>query len=852
MDDLDDKMREAYEAGRQNGQALNLLSNWCEHAEFCRSGGIGMLEAETGLPIGHMGMQCKYSKQSTTYSWLLQDSIYSFYKSSCIDCKERVPVGVPNILEFIVPRMQEEEKRKLQAIQHAELKKKAQNERRLKRLELRPTLSFEETFVLDLLDELDVDGIASDDPRLEKFAHLAPEVFTPRIVDLLLQAVVGDDYLPYSTHAANALLNACIDEAKKLPVALFLIQRSSISPSTINVVLSNVDTLRVNQLEIALRGFALLATKSAPDPFIFSDQLRQVDSDPLKRLFDARKTDLTEALSRLFSRKESISIQTATRALIGINDSSLLTHFLRDIVALLMRRRLLLPEEGSDSNVIHFLRKAASLCLLQIPESTDKVIQSYLTDNDPVGFDESNRIYDSAIRLVKSDTRIEDVHKVAFKRLLWAAIESPDNHRNRALDTFRYTKSELSTLALDSFDDLIGAAATLSEKYEHVGKEGALEVPYSFSDRIEQSNKKREISSLQSSLVNLAALGAKCRGQKGIEDFLSLYRKLPKNQEQMRGCMITHITKMVTGVSSLNLVLSDWYGALMDESVLVRASAIDAWEYVPFDVIKYFPNLFFDAYSLALSDPYTMVHKRAVWTLMHRAFPEGKRKLLKDRLRNLVIVYSNENDEEFLIDCINLLVSLCLTEAEIEGAYGQMLSAILLKQEGRALYYAVSTPSFGLKKLPNFLKVILKAVQDSYVRGISIRECKETILVSSKQELSNSTEELVCALEQLKPLHPKDFIEAITYAAAFSVSGDSAIGAKLFNDLLKGIPEEPRNQLWRIQTDLVATALQIESEIKVGNLSSESTQKWQSLVHDLEKEYEERAKFRNVPPGFNF
>ncbi|PMN01386.1 hypothetical protein BCT41_10355 [Vibrio splendidus] len=172
MDNFDDGIQKALEAGQHNAETHKLLSNWCEYAQVSRSRGIGMVEAETGLPIGHMGMQCKYSKHTSMHSWLLEDSVYSFYKKCCSDCDNRAPVSMPNILKFVVPRLQEEEERKKEKSELIELKKKAQCERKLKRLELRPNLSFEETFVLDLLDELDVDDLQSNDPRLEKFAHL--------------------------------------------------------------------------------------------------------------------------------------------------------------------------------------------------------------------------------------------------------------------------------------------------------------------------------------------------------------------------------------------------------------------------------------------------------------------------------------------------------------------------------------------------------------------------------------------------------------------------------------------------------------------------------------------------------
>ena len=74
MDDFEDSYKNAVEAGQRNLRATKLLSNWCFHAEFVRSPGRGMIEAETGLPIGHMGVQCKFSKKNSMLCWLLEDA----------------------------------------------------------------------------------------------------------------------------------------------------------------------------------------------------------------------------------------------------------------------------------------------------------------------------------------------------------------------------------------------------------------------------------------------------------------------------------------------------------------------------------------------------------------------------------------------------------------------------------------------------------------------------------------------------------------------------------------------------------------------------------------------------------
>ncbi|ENF2068940.1 hypothetical protein ABQM14_004383, partial [Salmonella enterica subsp. enterica serovar Chester] len=108
-----------------------------------------MIEAETGLPIGHMGVQCKFVKQSSMLSWLLEDSVYSFYKQNCKHCNQRVPVGFPNILEFVGPREKSAEERNLARKEEERQRKQKQLNRQQERAVLRLSLTLEETFVLD-------------------------------------------------------------------------------------------------------------------------------------------------------------------------------------------------------------------------------------------------------------------------------------------------------------------------------------------------------------------------------------------------------------------------------------------------------------------------------------------------------------------------------------------------------------------------------------------------------------------------------------------------------------------------------------------------------------------------------
>ncbi len=263
MDDFEESCNRAIEAGQRNIRAQKLLSNWCYHAEFVRSGGRGMIEASTGLPIGHMGVECKFSKKGSMHCWLLEDAAYDFYQNNCKDCSEHVLVGNPNIMDFIEPREKAAENRRREREELETERQQKLAERRKERAELRVELSVEESFVLDLLDEIDQEDISKDDPRLEELANLAPETFTRKVVAHLLPSILNE-YLPYSIPAAKALLRAPLESEEKLVVAVRLLSSGAKSPNAIDEILSNAHKLSQGDLDNVIRRFVLMALKPPP------------------------------------------------------------------------------------------------------------------------------------------------------------------------------------------------------------------------------------------------------------------------------------------------------------------------------------------------------------------------------------------------------------------------------------------------------------------------------------------------------------------------------------------------------------------------------------------------------------
>lgn len=853
MDDFEDDYKKAIEAGQRNLRATKLLNNWCFHAEFVRSPGRGMIEASTGLPIGHMGVQCKFSKKNSMHCWLLEDAVYDFYQNNCLGCEERVPVGIPNIIDIVGPREKAAKERKKVREEEERERKQKQTDRQQERAKLRYELSLEETFVFDLLDDLDQEEIAKDDPRLEQLANLAPETFTRKVIDHLLPAVLHE-YLPYSISAAKALLRAPLEPEEKLSVAVRLVSSYEKSPAAIDAILLDAEKLAPCDLTKVLRRFVSMALGPPPGIHLGGSEPIRLDAAPILSLFQKRRAEICSEVDALLSDANPEKIGAAVQIILATDSDELISRHTRSIFAKLMRRRTLLPGERRDSSVLYYLREAASKCLERFPQQTDEMIQSFLIGGDDTGREEAHRTYRSVLtHHFRKKPQIDTAQKIAFKRLLWAAIESPEDGLDDAGQFFRHSRDEFAQLAVEHFDDLIGAAATLSERYDQVDTQTSLELTDDMLSHIDKGNKRRAIDSLQAALIEWAAVGAKSKGREGIENFLELYRSLPEDQTQMRGNMIVHVSRLLTGVESLTLVLSDWYRALMDESTVVRASAVQAWEDVPYALVKNFPDLFFEAFSVLLTDSYVIIHRSTVHALRRSPFPKEKRSLIKRGLWNLIVYYSQESKQEsFVVDCIDAFAVLCLSPEERKGKLGQLLSDILLSLEGIALYHAVDRLHYGFEDVPGFAKVALKSIQDDYTRSISIDDCASAILRTPPNELQKCVDDIKKAFEALRPFRPEGFNEALLYAAALTKAGNHGAASTCFRELMASIPVEDRYEQWRLEAALVATASEIEHAIGGGEAFVELTEKWRSLLSDLGKENEERAKLRDFPPSFFF
>jgi hypothetical protein len=102
--DTESRIKEAERAGERSKATIELVRNWCRHARVERHGGVGMLEMQTGLPIGPHAMACDHAVARGMASWDLADAAVDFHDRNCVSCTQRIAVGFPNLATLVAER----------------------------------------------------------------------------------------------------------------------------------------------------------------------------------------------------------------------------------------------------------------------------------------------------------------------------------------------------------------------------------------------------------------------------------------------------------------------------------------------------------------------------------------------------------------------------------------------------------------------------------------------------------------------------------------------------------------------------------------------------------------------------
>ena len=183
--------------GQQNARIMELAANHCRHMRFVESGGRGMLEEASGLPLNSRRVECPVAIGNMS-GMRLDHVAFEFYAENCLGCDRRDPTGrLPNLETEALARQQHAEAEEAERAEDLRVRSVARAERVERRRSLRATADPATASILDDLDvldrdpavEVDVDATAAARRRLTTVAGRAADRFDERIVDELFDAV---------------------------------------------------------------------------------------------------------------------------------------------------------------------------------------------------------------------------------------------------------------------------------------------------------------------------------------------------------------------------------------------------------------------------------------------------------------------------------------------------------------------------------------------------------------------------------------------------------------------------------------------------------------------------------------
>lgn len=681
----DKDIERAIRDGERNRDAMRLIHNWCRHARVEKFGGTGLIEMETGLPIGHHAMVCDFASASGMATWLLEESAMRFHDANCVSCPHRLPVALPNLAMVVAKRDADRQDAQTRAQEAQRATEVALHARGAVRAELRTILPVLAKTFMDELDRLDAERDEQAATRVIESARLAPEILVPELTEYLFSVLEGDEHwleAPGLTVLANTP-----NQPRLVHCAMKCLRQGYALDLAAATVMQRLDHIDAADVPEAVVGLAYVATPPRSE----FDHPHRDDGDPspLTQLADRFPEPVERGLLALLTHRDQLRVGVTARAmgLLITRNERWVRPFLRPLAAHLSRLDFLIEIERDSelSDIAHDLQVALADAFLIEPELADDELMRQFESASDEGEGRVAGVYEHVLRLAHRDRDTpfvaEPAHThafvVAIRRLAALAATSVNSEViQQVLSAFRHPSAALAPAAKAAMDVLLGTAAVLDSKLQVPEPEPSVLTPPHPLAEMEKANRRSNLWHLRAALLELATFGALAdtEGLARFEAFLSQRGLLGDTFE---AAILREIAPLLATSAGLKAMLPYLYGAMVGASVAGRAAAADALKDIGSRRFADLPDLVADSLVLMLFDPYVIVHKAAVRALGRLRLPAHFLRIVVAAMDNLIVAYRGGNDPEFLLECIEAKVSTYRDESPLPEAQGQILLALI-------------------------------------------------------------------------------------------------------------------------------------------------------------------------------
>jgi len=679
--------------GERNQDTKRLIHNWCRHARVEKFGGTGMIEMQTGLPIGHHAMVCDFASASGMATWLLEESAVRFHDANCVGCSHRVPVALPNLAMLVARRDADRQDAEARAQEAQRIKEEAFQARAAVRAELRATLPVLAKAFMDDLDHLDRERNEQAATRLIESAHLAPEILVPALTEYLFSVLEGDDH--WLEAAALTILADTPDQQRLVRCAMKCLRQGYALEPAATTVMQRLDHVDAADLPEAVMGLAYVASPPRSE----FGRLHHDDGDPspLTRVADRFPEAVERGLLALLTRRDRLRVGVTSRAMgmLIARNTRWISPFLRPLAAHLSRLDFLVEFERESElhQIVHDLQVALAHAFLADPDLADDELMRQFESASDDGEGRVAGVYEHVLRHTHRDRDakpvIDPTHiqafGVAIRRLAALSATSDNNAVSRqVLSAFRHPSAALAPAAKAAMDVLLGTAAVLDSRLQTPEPEpSVLTCPDPLAE-MEKANRRSTLWHLRAALLELAIHGALADAE-GLVHFEAFLSQRGLLGDTFEAAIVREIAPLLATSAGLKAMLPYLYGAMVGASVAGRAAAADALKDIGSQRFADLPDLVPESLFLMLFDPYVVVHKAAVQALGRLRLPAHFYRMVAAALDNLIVAYRGGNDPDFLLECIEAKVTIYRGEGPLSVAQGQVLLALISELEPSVL-----------------------------------------------------------------------------------------------------------------------------------------------------------------------
>ncbi len=852
---LNDGIQTAVKMGERNKKIIELARNWCAHLEVQQSGGVGLVEIETGLPIGMRSFRCPYANAAGFAGMDLQTIALDFYDRNCAGCDQRQPVRLPNLSALVGERDAHRESAKQSAAAEAEAKNKLMSARAGRRGELSKGCDQTCAGVFEVLDTFDRDPSESNRRLLLATARAGSAHFNSGICEALFDIAGAGDLFRVET-CLETLTVVGADGGRCCETALRAFQSHNGYKQAGTVVAKHLHKSHAPLVPAALPAIIELAM---PTHGMFPGAGFAGDPSALKRAFQLFPVLVLSAFRSLLRSPQKylrICACNGARSVIDLEPkigAELVDEFVNSLG---------LPDDhyGEEGSAESNVTKVLAEIMLRQPSSTAARIKGASKNSTQEVREALFGVYEEILHLEFDPPEIGESARavqIAYHEFIALLSERAENSLLlKGISFLRDDALRFPHLFEEHAETLVGAAALIATDLEAPHSTVVAVTLNIYPDPLEEMERQARRQMLHTALDAISeATGIAAASGTGTVGMLLLrtFESIGNEHAYFKAGLVRALGKMGATRVGLPLVIPALYQAMTNQSTLVRAEAAEAYRLVAEDDPDGLPPLLHETFLLLLRDPYVIVHSAAVHALRYVEVPEPLKRRVVMYLAAIIAAYrTSRSDNRLLAECLERFLELAprknQSSPDSMTAKAVLLMVSDVDSASAARFLARNGTTLrgtaGLGKL--IIKLLTEVSDDHYVVDDLVSELArvpsaEILLISNEFGAAAS------ALESAGNESTDDLLEILTAAGVWSVAEKIARSAT--SNLSENAWDRPRKLRARLRE--IAAAIESAAAMGKTDLVTELTQRWikteSEIRNDDEQNQKKRSPFFGLP-----